>query len=141
MDLLGGIKLFFSLLLLIQLFARSELHPASAENHVCHRMRNTRKALEGVARVQPIDSAITHSTCEWLATLPSFPKSPFPERGVRSPIRALLPRNLGGSTHLQGANLKGANLEGAKLEGAEYDAETVLPDGFDPKTHKMIFKE
>jgi hypothetical protein len=39
---------------------------ASAENHVCHRNVNTRKALEGAACVEPIDqnqlvSAIAHS--------------------------------------------------------------------------------
>jgi hypothetical protein len=55
MDQLGWTKSFFSLLLLIQLFARSELHLASAENHVCHRNVNTRKALEGAACVEPID--------------------------------------------------------------------------------------
>ena len=48
--------------------------------------------------------------------------------------------NVGGSTQLQGANLTEATVGGTNFEGAEYDHETVFPEGFDPKKHKMISK-
>jgi len=48
--------------------------------------------------------------------------------------------NVGGFTQLQGANLTGANVSGTNFEGAEYDDETVFPESFDPKKHKMVFK-
>jgi uncharacterized protein YjbI with pentapeptide repeats len=48
--------------------------------------------------------------------------------------------NVGGSKQLQGANLTGAKISGANFEGAEYDDETLFPEGFDPKKHRMISK-
>jgi uncharacterized protein YjbI with pentapeptide repeats len=47
--------------------------------------------------------------------------------------------NVGGSTQLQGANLTGAKISGANFKGAD-DDETLFPEGFDPKKHKMISK-
>jgi hypothetical protein len=38
------------------------------------------------------------------------------------------------------ANPTGAKISGANFEGAEYDDETLFPEGFDPKKHKMISK-
>lgn len=55
-------------------------------------------------------------------------------------------------TDVSGANFKGANLKGAKMRGliyddktnfanAVYDQNTLLPEGFDPKEHKMIYQK
>jgi uncharacterized protein YjbI with pentapeptide repeats len=46
--------------------------------------------------------------------------------------------NLGGATHLQGADLTGSQLHGCELTGAEYDANTRFPEGFDPELAGMI---
>ena len=41
--------------------------------------------------------------------------------------------NLGGSTHLEGADLTLAQQHGADFNGALYDARTKFPSGFDPQ--------
>ena len=43
---------------------------------------------------------------------------------------------------LSGADLSKADLEGANFDKAKYcideECKTIFPDGFDPKSHKMI---
>jgi hypothetical protein len=47
---------------------------------------------------------------------------------------------VGGPFLPEPANSTGAKISGANFEGAEYDGDTLFPEGFDPKKHKMISK-
>ena len=46
--------------------------------------------------------------------------------------------NLGGSARLQGANLTDAVVNQCNFLGAEYDANTLFPKGFNPKSAGML---
>jgi uncharacterized protein YjbI with pentapeptide repeats len=46
--------------------------------------------------------------------------------------------NVGGATHLEGADLRGAKLRDADLRGATYSCQTQFPDGFSPESAGMM---